>query len=153
MFMRHFNRDEWYFDGYTWCGVDANGVVWYPMSYGDNGRAWRMVKDISACLNCGTINRVKKQIQAELKHDWGFKYRYKQIYLVHIKEYPTFYFDYLTVARKYRIKLNPSMNQEEIVARLTKYGFMPISDNPKIIEIDKKEIQLEDFNIKPKMML
>lgn len=144
--MRHFSRDEWYFDGYTWCGVDGNGEVWFPFSYGDCGRAWRMTKNINDCLNHGTVSRVKKQIQAELKHDpVFFKHRYKQIYIVHIKEYPTFYFDYLTVARKYKIKLSPFMSQEEMIARLTKYGFVPISDNPKIVQVDKEEIEYEDL--------
>ena len=147
--MRHFDRDEWYFDGWTWCGITDSGEVWYPLSYGDDGRAWRMIKDINLCLNCGTISRVKKQIQAELKHSpIFFRHRYKQIYIVHIKEYPTFYFDYLAVARKHRIKLSAFMSQEDIVSRLTKYGFAPISDNPKIIEVGREEIKYEEFDIK-----
>jgi hypothetical protein len=147
--MKHFDRDEWYFDGWTWCGITDSGEVWYPFSYGDDGRAWRMTKEINLCLNCGTINRVKKQIQAELKHSpVFFRHRYKQIYIVHIKEYPTFYFDYLAVARKHRIKLSTFMSQEDIVSRLTKYGFVPISDNPKIIEIGREEIKYEEFDIK-----
>lgn len=147
--MRHFTRDEWYFDGYTWCGVEENGELWFPVSYGDNGRAWAMTKDINRCLNHGSIKRVKKQIQAELKYDpIFFRHRYKKIYIVHIKEYPTFYFDYLTVARKYRIRLDHHMSQDEMVNRLMKYGFTSISDNPKIIEVDREEINYEDFNIK-----
>lgn len=147
--MRHFTRDDWYFDGYTWCGVDENGEVWYPFSFGDNGRAWRMIRDINECLNLGTKERVRHQIQAELKNSpVFFRHRYKQLFLVHIKEYPTFYFDYLTVARKHRIKLNHSMSQEEMISKLEKYGFTPISDNPKIIEISREEISYDKFIIK-----
>lgn len=145
--MRHFQRDEWYFDGYTWCGVDENGEVWYPVSWGDNSCAWRMTKDLQICLNHGTIKSVEQQIKAELKHHWWFKCRYKKVYLVHIKEYPTFYFDYYSIARQLKIKLNHLMSDEKIVARLTKYGFEPISDNPKIIEVSRKEINLDDFAI------
>lgn len=144
--MRHFSRDEWYFDGYTWCGIDDNGDVWYPFSFGDDGRAYGMTKDITKCLNLGTIRRVKRQIRAELKHSpIFFKHRYKEIHLVRIKEYPTFYLDYLIVARKYGIELGPHMSSDEIVAQLTKYGFVPISDNPKIVEIGREEIKYEDL--------
>ena len=141
--MRHFTRDEWYFDGYTWCGIDNNGEAWYPMSYGDNGCAWRMVKSLQNCLNHGTIQRVKKQIKAELKYNWAFKFRYQKIYLVHIKEYPTFYFDYREVARQRKIKIDCRMSSEEIVDKLTKYGFEPISNNLKFIEVSREEIDID----------
>lgn len=143
--MRHFKRDEWYFDGYTWCGVRNDGTVWYPVSWGDNHCAWRMTEDIQHCLNHGTIKRAEKQIKAELMYNPFFKYRYKKVYLVHIKEYPTFYFDYYSIAKQLKIKLNHFMEDEEIIARLAKYGFEPISDNPKIIEVDRKEINIEDL--------
>lgn len=143
--MRHFKRDEWYFDGFTWCGVKDNGEVWYPISWGDNARVWGMTRDIQNCLNHGTIKRVEKQIKAELKHNPFFKCKYKKVYLVHIKEYPTFYFDYYSIAKQLKIKLNHTMCQKEIIAHLTKYGFEPISDNPKIIEVDRKEINIEEL--------
>ena len=98
--------------------------------------------------NTGRLIDVEQQIKAELKHHWWFKCRYKKVYLVHIKEYPTFYFDYLTVARKHRIKMSSMMSQEEMVSRLAKYGFVPISDNPRMIEIGREEIKYDEFNIK-----
>ena len=143
--MRHFTRDQWYFDGYTWCGIKKNGEVWYPVSYNDNGCAWAMTQNIQNCLNCGTIRRVQNQIKAELKHNWCFKFKYKKIYLVHIKKYPTFYFDYHYAAKQLKIKLKPCMDSEEIVAHLTKYGFEPISNNPKMIEVDRTEIDINDL--------
>lgn len=144
--MRHFTRDEWYFDGYTWCGVKDNGELWYPVSYNDDGRAWAMTQNLQGCLNFVTIKRAQKQIKAELKHDpIFFKHRYKKIYLVHIKEYPTFYLDYFYAAKQLKIKLKHNMQSEEIVTHLMKYGFEPISDNPKFIEVDRQEINIDDL--------
>jgi len=143
--MRHFSKEEWYFNGYTWCGLDKNANYWYPFSYDDYGTAYRMTLNINDCLNHMTIKRAKDQIKSEIKKSPFFKYRYEKIYIVNIKEYPTFYFDYLTIARKHRININHLHNQDEIVSRLEKYGFTPISDNQKIIEISKEEINLDNL--------
>ena len=49
--MRKFSQEDWYFDGYTWCGITKEGERKYPVSYGDNGLAWAMTTDINHCLN------------------------------------------------------------------------------------------------------
>ena len=138
--MRHFSRDEWYFDGVTWCGTSKYGMEMYPFSYGDNGRAWGMTRDIQQCLNNGTIQRAKDQICAELKYDPFFRYHYVKLELVYIKEYPTFYFDYLTIAKKLKINIDSRWHSEELVPHLMKYGFEPISTNPKIIEVRREVV-------------
>lgn len=144
--MRHFERDEWYYDGYTWCGVDNSGISWYPFSFGDNGCSWCMNKNINDCLDLGTVSRVRKQLRAEIKRSpVFFRHRYKKFFLVHIKTYPTFYFDYMYAARQLKIKLDPFATQENIIIRLSKYGFVPISDNPKVIEVNREEINLDEF--------
>ena len=147
--MRHFSRDEWYFDGVTWCGTDRDGKQYYPVSYGDYGVAWAMTTDIQRCLNHGTVARVKKQLLASLKHDPFFAHHYVKIELVHIKEYPTFYFDYKEAAKQLKIKIDHRWNNTELESYLTKYGLEPISDNPKIIEVcrDSGELYREALNI------
>ena len=140
--MRKFSQEEWYFDGFTWCGTTDNGERYYPISYDDNGTAYGMTPDISRCLNFGTINRVKEQLKAELRYNPFFPFRYKKIELVRIKEYPTFYFDYKTIARKLKIKIDHRWHDEELVPHLMKYGFEPISTNPKIIEVSRDNGEL-----------
>lgn len=140
--MRHFTRDEWYINGYTWCGITRDGKTTYPMSWDYGGRVYGWTRDIQGCLNHGTIKRVRQQILAELKND-PFFFRYKQIYLVHIKEYPTFYFDYIQIAKQLKIKIDRHMDYDDIPTYLMKYGFEPISDNPKIIETYREDITHE----------
>lgn len=135
--MRHFSRDEWYFDGVTWCGTDRDGKQYYPISYGDHGMAYGMTPDIQRCLNHHTITRVKEQLNASLRHDPFFFHHYVKIELVRIKEYPTFYFDYHEIAKKLRIKIDHRWSNEEVERHLTKYGFEPLADNPKIIEVSR----------------
>ena len=146
--MRKFSQDEWYFDGYTWCGITEEGEHRYPVSYGDNGMAWAMTTDINRCLNFYDIKSVAKMIKAYLKHDPFFKHHYKKIELVYIKEYPTFYFDYLRAAKQLKIKVNHLRTNEALESYLKKYGFEPISTNPKIIEVsrDNGEFYAEIIN-------
>ena len=140
--MRHFSRDEWYFDGVTWCGTDRDGKQYYPVSYGDNGVAWAMTTDIQRCLNHGTVARAKEQLLASLKHDPFFAHHYIKVELVYIKEYPTFYFGYQKIAKQLKIKIDRRWNNEELALHLTKYGLEPISDNPKIIETGRDNGEL-----------
>ena len=139
--MRKFSQSEWYIDDYTWCGIDKNGVRWYPVSWGDNGTAWAMTKDIQRCMSFGTIKRVERMLSSENKYRLlPLKYRYEKIELVKIKEYPTFYFDYLRIARQLNIRINKKPGSLEPELYLMKYGFTPIGDNPKIIVVSRKEI-------------
>lgn len=140
--MRKFTQDQWYIDGYTWCGTNDKGEQYYPVSYGDKGMAWAMTPDINRCLEFGTINRVKDQLKASLKNDPFFIFHWKKIELVYIKEYPTFYFGYHRIARQLKIKVNHMWHDEEIVPHLMKYGFEPISTNPKIIEVSRDNGEL-----------
>lgn len=139
--MRKFTQDQWYIDDYTWCGVDKNGDRWYPVSWGDNGTAWGMTKDVHRCMSFGTVKRVEHMLSSENKHGiLPLRYRYEKIELVKIKEYPTFYFDYLKIARQLNIRINKNPGSLELESQLIRYGFTPISDNPKIIVVSREEI-------------
>lgn len=161
--MRHFSRDDWYLEGFTWCGIDKEGKEKYPVSYGDNGMAWAMTTDVQQCMNLKTVRRVKDQLRAHMKHDPFFMHRYVKVKLVYIKEYPTFYFGYEDIARKLKIKINNRWNNEELEQHLMKYGFERISDNPKIIvvgmddgetfcevvkEVEAKQHKIKDITVR-----
>lgn len=139
--MRKFSKKEWYINDYTWCGVDKDGVRWYPVSWGDNSTAYAMTRDIQYCMSFGTIKRVEKMLLAENKCKFPLKLHYDKIELVRIKEYPTFYFDYRKIATQLRIKTKPMWGSDELIKHLTKYGFEPIGDAPKIIVVSRNELK------------
>lgn len=136
--MKHIPKEEWYLDAYTWCGVTKEGKRWYPISYRDNGTAWRMTENLNDCLVFAKTHLVEKQIEAQLKYDSFFKFHYENIELVQIKVYPTFVFDLRAIAKKHRIKsVNVHMNTDEIKALLQPYGYTEISPNEKVIEVGR----------------
>lgn len=147
--MKHIPKEEWYLDAYTWCGVTKEGERWYPVSYGDNGTAWRMTKNINDCLDFSKTHLVKKQIEAQLKYDNFFEFHYENIELVQIKVYPTFLFDLRDVAKKHRIRsINSNMDTDEIKTLLRLYGYEEISTDEKVIEVsrDNGEFYAEIIN-------
>ena len=149
MKMRQIPKEEWYLDAYTWCGVTEEGERWYPVSYGDNGTAWRMTKNINDCLDFAKTHMVKKQIEAQLKYDDFFEMHYKNIEFVQIKVYPTFVFDLRKVAKKHRIgEVDDHMDTDEIKALLRPYGYKEISVDEKVIEVcrDSGEFYAEIIN-------
>lgn len=136
--MRQIPKEEWYLDAYTWCGVTHEGERWYPVSYGDNGTAWRMTKEINDCLDFPKTHLVEKMIKAEFKHNQFFHLRYQYIELVTIKIYPTFLFDLRNIAKKHRIKdVDGNMDTDEIKTVLQHYGYEEISPNEKVIEVSR----------------
>ena len=136
--MKHIPKENWYLDAYTWCGVTNKGERWYPVSYGDNGRAWRMTKEINDCLDFSKTHLVEKMIKAELKHNQFFNLRYQYIELVAIKVYPTFLFDLRDIAKKHQIKeVDSNMDTDEIKTVLQHYGYEEISLNEKIVEVSR----------------
>ena len=143
--MKHIPKEEWYLDSYTWCGVTEEGERWYPVSYGDNGTAWRMTKEINNCLDLPKTHLVKKMIKAHLKHDSFFQYHYPHIELVTIKVYPTFIFDLRDIAKKHRIKgVDTNMSTDEAKTVLQSYGYEEISPNEKVIEVGRDNGEFYD---------
>lgn len=136
--MKKIPKQDWYLDAYTWCGVNKNGERWYPVSYGDNGTAWRKTTDINHCLDFPNTDSVARMLKAELKYDLWFKHDYTAVELIKIKVYPSGWFDYRRIAEKLNItEFNDSMRQDEARELLEKYGLKKIPEDEQVLEVSR----------------
>lgn len=135
-------KEQWYFNAFTWRGIDETGVSWYPVSYNENGTAWRMTNNINKAMTFDTESRAKKMIKVSLAKDYFFQHKYKTIEIVKVKEYPTGWFDFYKSLLQLGIQIpkkdenNIHSGEEKIKYLKENYGYVDLEENDnKIIEI------------------
>lgn len=135
-------KEQWYFDAFTWRGIDEKGVSWYPVSYDNDGTAWRTTNNINGAMTFNTESRAREMIKISLAKDCFFQHRYKTIEIVKVKEYPTGWFDFYKSLSQLNIQIpkkdenNIKSTEDKIEYLKENYGYVCLEkDENKIIEI------------------
>lgn len=133
-------KEEWYYDAFTWRGINDKDEAWYPVSYDSDGTAWSMTTNINNAMTFDTEKRAADMIKVPFARDTFFAFNYKTIEVVKVKAYPTFYFDFYKALSKLNIKLSKQgledFRNDSIKYLKENYGYTELDENDnKIIEV------------------
>ena len=149
-------KEEWYYDAFTWRGIDDKDEAWYPVSYDSDGTAWSMTTNINNAMTFDTEKRAADMIRISFAKDTFFAHSYKTIELVKVKTYPTFYFDFYKALSKLNIQLSKQgledFRKDSIKYLKENYGYIELDENDnKTIEVSHDDgamfkVKTEEFD-------